>query len=159
MDYTIREIEPEDNMDTAAMIRNVFLEFNAEKNGTVYSDPKTDTLYELFQNDRSVFYVAVDGEKILGSCGIYPTDGLPDGYAELVKFYLSAEARGKGIGRELMERSIQAARDMGYHNLYLESLPVFAKAVSIYEKQGFSRLSKPLSSEHPGCNLWFLKTL
>lgn len=33
---------------------------------------------------------------------IYPTNGLPDGYAELVKLYLSPAARGKGIGNTLM---------------------------------------------------------
>lgn len=157
--YSIRKIQAQDNAAVARMIRDVFEEHDAPTCGTVYSDPTTDTLFEVFQRDQSVYFVALVGERIVGGCGIYPTKGLPEGYAELVKFYLSADARGKGIGRELMERSFEAAEKMGYQNLYLESLPVFDKAVRIYEKQGFKRLEEPLSSEHPGCDLWFVRAL
>jgi putative acetyltransferase len=49
---------------------------------------------------------------------------------------------------------------MGYKRLYLESLPEFSKAVSMYEKFGFERLDKPLgSSGHTTCNIWMLKEL
>lgn len=159
MSYSIRLIQPEDNTAVARMIRDVFEEHGAPTVGTVYSDPTTDALFELFREDKSVFYLAVEEGRILGSCGIYPTPGLPKGCAELVKFYLAADARGKGIGRELMELSTRSAIEMGYTQLYIESLPVFAKAVSIYEKQGFKKLEKPLSHAHPGCNLWFVKEL
>lgn len=141
------------------MIREVFDEHNAETKGTVYSDPTTDQLYEVFQHDKSVFYVAIVDGEIVGSCGVYPTEGLPDNCVELVKFYILSKARGKGIGKELMERSTRSAKGFGYTQLYLESLPVFAKAVRIYEKQGFIPLDSPMSMEHPGCNLWFLKEL
>lgn len=159
MEFLIREIEAKDNPTVAKMIRDVFIEFNAEQKGTVYSDPTTDALFELFQNPASVFFLAVDGECVLGSCGIYPTQGLPNGCAELVKFYLAQEARGLGIGRALMEKSTLWASQYGYRQLYIESLPVFSKAVSIYQKQGFKQIDQPLSKAHPGCNLWFLKDL
>lgn len=160
MEIEIREIRPEDNPAAAKMIREVFLEHDAEQKGTVYSDPTTDNLYELFtQQEQSVFYVALLRDELVGTCGIYPTEGLPNGCAELVKYYLKAEARGIGIGKALMEKSIVAAKSMGYHQLYIESLPVFDKAVRIYEKQGFERLPQALSNAHPGCNLWFIKDL
>lgn len=160
MDIEIREIKQSDNKDAAAMIRAVFIEHDAEQKGTVYSDPTTDNLYELFtQQEQSVFYIALLGDELVGTCGIYPTEGLPNGCAELVKYYLKAEARGIGIGKALMEKSIVAAKSMGYHQLYIESLPVFEKAVRIYEKQGFKRLPEALSNAHPGCNLWFIKDL
>ncbi|NVK26951.1 MAG: GNAT family N-acetyltransferase [Flavobacteriia bacterium] len=159
MTFRIREIEPNDNAAVAKMIREVFEEFDAERSGTVYSDPTTDMLYEVFQKPKSIYFVAEDNGEIVGACGIFPTEGLPNGYAELVKYYLAAHARGKGIGRALMEKSTAAAKQMGYTHLYIESLPEFSKAVSIYEKQGFKPLEKPLSTEHPGCNLWFLKEL
>lgn len=155
----IRKIEARDNAKVAQMIRQVFLEFGAEQKGTVFSDPTTDTLFELFQNSASVFYLAVDEDRVLGSCGIYPTEGLPEGCAELVKFYLAKEARGQGIGRSLMEKSTTWAINKGYQQLYIESLPVFSKAVSIYQKQGFRQIDQPLSTSHPGCSLWYLKDL
>jgi putative acetyltransferase len=49
---------------------------------------------------------------------------------------------------------------LGYKQLYLESLPHFAKAIDIYEKEGFVRLSKPLGdSKHKTCSIWMLKEL
>jgi putative acetyltransferase len=96
----------------------------------------------------------------LGCCGVYPTKGLPIDCAELVKFYLSKDARGKGVGKELMQKCIQSAKEFEYTRLYLESLPHFSRAVRMYEKQGFVRLDQPLGkSEHTACNIWMIKEL
>lgn len=156
----IRSIRQEDNLALAAMIRAVFEEYKAPVEGTVYTDPTTDHLYELFQTEKAVMWVAEQGGILLGCCGIYPTKDLPVGCAELVKFYLPRSSRGKGIGRELMERSIGSAREFGYSELYIESIPEYDKAVRIYEKQGFKKLSQPLgSSGHSGCTIWMIKKL
>ena len=156
----IRKVNKNDNFFIAKMIRKVFVEHNAPQKGTVYSDPTTDNLFELFQVKKSLLWVAeVDGE-IVGCCGIYPTIGLPENCVELVKFYISAKSRGKGIGKILMGKSIESARDLGYSELYLESLPKFSNAISIYEKQGFLKLDQPLGkSGHITCNIWMLKKL
>jgi putative acetyltransferase len=96
----------------------------------------------------------------VGGCGIYPTEGLPTGCAELVKLYVAASARGKGIGKLLMEKSMEAAKALGYTQLYLESLPELNKAVHLYEKTGFKHLCEPMgASGHFACNLWMLKDL
>jgi len=154
----LRPIEQKDNPALAKMIREVFDEHGAPQKGTVYSDPTTDDLYKLFQIPGSVLWVAELSHEIIGCCGIYPTEGLPEGCAELVKFYLSANARGKGIGKELMEKSLMSAKEFGYRQIYLESLPHFDKAVSMYEKQGFLKLDTPLgNSGHTTCNIWMIK--
>ncbi len=44
MAFLIRKILPEDNSSLAKMIREVFEEFDAPREGTVYSDPTTDIL-------------------------------------------------------------------------------------------------------------------
>jgi putative acetyltransferase len=156
----IRRIEKKDNLALAKMIRKVFEEHDAPKKGTVYSDPITDNLYELFQTPGSILWVAEINNEIIGCCGVFPTNGLPVNCAELVKFYLSQDVRGKGIGKKLMQKSIQSAKDFKYTQLYLESLPQFSKAVSIYEKQGFEKLNQPLgNSGHITCNIWMLKEL
>lgn len=156
----IRQVKASDNLSLAKMIRQVFEEHDAPKEGTVYSDPTTDALYESFHMEKSILFVAEENGKIIGSCGIYPTHGLPEQYVELVKFYLPKESRGKGIGRILMERSIAAAKEFGYSELYIESLPQFSKAVAIYEKQGFIVLKTSMgASGHTSCNIWMLKKL
>ncbi|SIT92283.1 GNAT family N-acetyltransferase [Pontibacter indicus] len=160
MPLTIRPIQPADNEPLASLIRQVFREFKIDRPGTVYTDPTTDALYELFRQPRSAYFVAEENGTILGGCGVYPTEGLPKGCAELVKFYLAAEARGKGIGNQLMQQSIAAARALGYTQLYLESFPELAKAVSMYEKAGFKPIPHALgNSGHYACNIWMLKNL
>ena len=156
----IRPIEPGDNQALAKVIRTALAEFGANKPGTVYFDPTTDALYELFRTPGSFYYVATIDEVVVGGCGIFPTDNLPDGTCELVKLYVSKEARGTGLGKQLMEISLSWAKENGYTQVYLESMPELAKAVSIYEKVGFKPLENPLgNSGHCGCDIWMLKAL
>ncbi|MCP4439637.1 MAG: GNAT family N-acetyltransferase [Aureispira sp.] len=157
---TFDKVTLNDNVSLVRVIRAVFDEYQAPKQGTVYSDPAINDLYELFKTPKSVLWVAkVDGE-VVGCCGVYPTPNLPKTCAELVKFYLAAETRGKGIGKELMRRSILSAKEFGYNQLYLESIPAFSKAISIYQRLGFFMLDKPMgASGHNACNIWMLKEL
>jgi putative acetyltransferase len=160
MNLTIRPIEPSDNKELADVIRKVFREFKIDRPGTVYTDPTTDSLYELFRENGSHYWVALYGNTIVGGCGVFPTKGLPEGYAELVKLYLAKEARGKGLGELLMKKSIQRAGELGYKHLYLESLPELGQAISLYTKLGFKILDSPLGeSGHYACNLWMHKKL
>ena len=155
-----REVREGDNVPLARMIRQVFKEHDAPQSGTVYSDPTTDDLFGLFRKSGSVLWVAEVNESPAGCCGIYPTEGLENNCVELVKYYLAVSERGKGIGRELMEKCIASARELGYRKLYLESMPHFSKAVRIYEKLGFRTLPAPLGhSGHTTCNIWMLLDL
>ncbi len=149
-----------DNELLAKLIREVFDEYNAPHACTVYTDPTTDDLYALFQKNQSLLWVAELDEEIIGCCGIYATEGLSADCAELAKFYLLNEVRGKGIGKKLMQQCFQSAKEMGYKKLYIESLPEFSMAVSMYEKYGFVRIDKPLgNSGHTSCNIWMIKEL
>jgi putative acetyltransferase len=152
---TIRPIQPSDNTILAAHIREVFEEHDAPKVGTVYSDPTTDDLFSLFKADRSVLWVAEENDEIYGCCGIYPTEGLGQDTVELVKFYIPARYRKKGYGRDLLSKSIESAREMGFKTIYLESIPQYARAISIYEALGFKMIDHPLgNSGHGGCDIW-----
>jgi putative acetyltransferase len=155
-----RKVKEKDNVPLARMIRQVFKEHKAPESGTVFSDPTTDDLFGLFRHPGSLLWVADAGGVAIGCCGIYPTEGLDKNSAELVKYYLAASGRGKGTGRKLMEICIHSARELGYQKLYLESMPHFSKAVSIYEKLGFRHLPAPLgNSGHTTCNIWMLLDL
>jgi putative acetyltransferase len=159
-DFTIREIQPGDNPKLATIIRSVLAEFNANKPGTVYFDPTTDDLNTLFSVQRSAYFVVEQGGEIIGGAGVYPTDALPEGYCELVKIYLLPQARGKGIGKALIEKCFETAKQLGYTGMYLESMPELKTAVGLYERCGFTHLQGPLgNSGHFGCDIWMVKTL
>ncbi len=156
----LKAIQPEDNQSLAAIIRTSLKAYGLDIPGTVYTDPTTDHLYELFRAKGSFYFVAFEGDKMLGGCGIYPTKGLPAGHAELVKLYLSDDARGKGLGRLLMEKSISWAKEQGYTHIYLETFEELNSAVGLYKKLGFVDLPQALGdSGHHACEIWMLKTI
>lgn len=157
----IRPIQPSDNPFLARIVRDTLTEFGANHPGTVYYDATTDALSELFQKPRSVYYVAETEEgQITGGGGIYPTEGLPEDTCELVKMYLLPEARGKGLGKSIIERCLETAKSYGFKQIYIESMPELKQALKVYEKFGFEYLPAPLgNSGHFGCKLWMAKAL
>ena len=160
MNISIRTIQPSDNPFLSNIVKNTLAEFGANHPGTVYYDPTTDALYELFQKERAVYFVAELNDEIVGGGGIYPTEGLPADTSELVKMYLLPQARGKNLGRTLIEKCIAFAKEAGYKQVYLESMPELKQALKVYAKFGFDYLKEPMgNSGHTGCSLWMLKEL
>ena len=156
----LRTIQKEDNVQLAQIIRDTLTEFKANKPGTVYYDETTDQLFELFQKPRSIYYVALMDDEIVGGGGIYPSDGLPNGTCELVKMYLLPEARGIGLGKRIIEECLAFAKENGYTQVYIESMPELENALKVYEKFGFKYISAPLGNTgHHGCEKWMLRSL
>lgn len=156
----IRQIQAEDNAEIAVIIRKILSEFGANKPGTVFFDPTTDNLFQLFSAADSAYYVAEAEGNIVGGSGVFPTPGLPVGCCELVKLYLLPEMRGQGLGIKLMEKCFQKAIDLGYTQMYLETMPELHTAIGLYEKAGFTYLHGPMGqSGHFGCDLWMIKNL
>jgi putative acetyltransferase len=157
----IQPIQASDNQALAKIIRDTLTEFGANHPGTVYTDPTTNELSELFKKPQSLYFVAqTDEGQIVGGGGIYPTEGLPEDTCELVKMYLLPETRGKGIGRSIIEKCFQGAREYGFRKIYIETMPELKQALTIYGKLGFEYLDSPIgNSGHFGCELWMIKQL
>ncbi len=155
-----RNIEKQDNITIAKIIRESLESKGLGIPGTVYTDPTTDDLHALFQEQNSTYIIAQKDSEILGGCGIYPTKGLPKGHVELVKLYLDHHAKGKGLGKELMNKCIQWAREKGFTHIYLETLNELSSAVKLYESMGFHSLNSPLGdSGHNACDIWMIKEI
>jgi putative acetyltransferase len=160
-EIVIREIQSSDNAAIADIIRKSLEEFGANKPGTVYFDETTDHLFELFQSTpNSKYFIAALNGNMIGGAGIFPTANLPADVCELVKMYLSKDARGKGLGRTMINHCLHTAKQLGYQKVYLETMPELKNAVKVYEKFGFAYLNGPMgNSGHNGCDLWMLKEL
>lgn len=160
-DILIRPIAPGDDAALARAIRETLAEFGAAKPGTAYYDAATDHLPVLFaQTPRSAYFVAERAGEVLGGGGIFPTTGLPADTVELVKLYLLPPARGRGVGKALIARCLEAARAAGYARVYLETTEELTQAIPLYEKLGFTYLLKSLgNSGHFGCQLWMIRAV
>ncbi|MEO6819712.1 MAG: GNAT family N-acetyltransferase [Ginsengibacter sp.] len=156
----IRELKPEDNKDLAIVIRRTLEEFKVDKPGTVYFDESTDHLSDIFTVNNSAYFVVELNGEVMGGAGFYPTEGLPDDTVELVKMYLSSGIRRKGVGQILLEKCMLTARNLGVEKMYIETMKELTFAISMYEKNGFYHLSKPIGSTgHTGCDVWMTKNI
>lgn len=160
MSLTIRPIHPDDDKQLAVVIRSILEEHGVNRPGTVYTDPTTDHLSLIFDTPKSAYWVAELDEKIVGGCGIFPTPGLAEDCVELVKLYVLRSARGNKIGSQLINKSIDSAREFGFNKIYLESMPELTTAVSLYENLGFELINQRLGeSGHFACDIWMSKNL
>ncbi|HQW84471.1 MAG TPA: GNAT family N-acetyltransferase [Ferruginibacter sp.] len=156
----IRKIKQADNATLAKIIRETLTEFKANKPGTVYYDVTTDDLYQVFKKDKSIYFVAECDDEIVGGGGIYPTESLAADTCELVKLYLSPNGRSKGIGKRLLQKCMEAAKENGYKKMYLETMPELTIAIPLYIKLGFTFLTRSQGcSGHTGCDIWMIKNL
>lgn len=80
------------------------------------------------------FQVITHQGCVIGSVGVYKID---QERCELRKMYLYPEYQGKQIGKQLMENSLKAAKDLGFKRMLLQTNSKLAKALPIYEKYGF----------------------
>jgi ribosomal protein S18 acetylase RimI-like enzyme len=90
--------------------------------------------------------LAVEGDAVLG-CGCLRR--LAPEIAEVKRMYLRPEARGRGIGRQLLAGLLDAARQAGYREARLDSGQFMTDAHSLYRAAGFIPCDPYPESEIP----------
>jgi putative acetyltransferase len=158
--YDIRPIRRKDNPAVARIIRQVMTEYSAVGCGYSILDPEVDAMYESYPAPEAAFFVIESDGKVLGCGGMGPlVDGDP-GVCELRKMYLLPELRGSGQGTRLLAIILDAARQAGHRQCYLETLEHMTHARQLYLKHGFEFIDAPMGNTgHSGCNSWMLMTL
>ena len=156
----IRKIRKEDEKILGGIIRGCFLDYDATREGTVFSDSVIDRLYSEFEKARACYFVLEENGEVMGGSGIQQLKGAGRTICELQKMYLKKEARGRGLGRELLEKCLSFARAEGYESCYLESLPELKDALRMYEKAGFRYIASRMGDTgYYGCSLYMLRDL
>lgn len=156
----IRPIQKEDNQAIAQVIRQVLIEYNVPKVGTAYADPQLDSMFETYITSQSVYFVIENKGQIIGGAGVSHLENEANTICELQKMYFLPEARGIGLGTQMMEKCLQSARDFGYKKCYLETMPNMEDAQKLYQKVGFEYLCNPLGNTgHTSCPVWMIKVL
>ena len=100
----------------------------------------------LEDNDLLLAWLAVDGGRLLGSAALKRHDiaALPQYEYWLGDVFVLPEARGRGVGRHLMEHALIEAQRLGLPELYLYTPDVQA----VYAKYGWREIdTRPHNGE------------
>lgn len=142
------------------IIKAIFPEFGLPLVGTAYEDEETPKMFDSYQGDREIYFVIESNGEVFGGGGIKPLKGQENDVCELQKVYFDPKVRGKGYGKIIFNKCIEAAKDFGYKQCYLESASQMKIAINIYEKAGFKHLKEPFGSTgHFSCGVWMIKDL
>lgn len=153
-----REIQAKDNNSICTIIRTVLEEYGGKRDGTAYYDEDTENMFEAYANNRGIYYVVLVDNIIVGGGGINHLSNTEKNIAELQKVYLLSEYRGLGIGKKLIEMSIDFAKKQKFNTIYLETFSNMETAISIYSKFGFKHISKPIGGTgHSSCDIQMIK--
>jgi GNAT superfamily N-acetyltransferase len=76
---------------------------------------------------------------------------------EIKRMYVVPEARGRGLGRELLATLEELARDMGYAVVRLDTGPKQPAAQGMYERAGY--MAVPDYNGNPYASFWGEKAL
>lgn len=84
-------------------------------------------------------FLAYWEDKIAGCVGLRKMD---DERCEMKRLYVRPEFRGRYIGNELVEKIVDSAREIGYKEMYLDTLPFLKSAIKMYKGFGFYEIER-----------------
>jgi putative acetyltransferase len=94
----------------------------------------------------------VDGQPA-GCCALRPIEGTDyPNAAEMKRLYVRDAYRGLGLGRQLVEATLDAARQAGYACVLLDTLDDMEAARALYEDLGFEDIPPYYHNPIPGAH-------
>ena len=105
------------------------------------------------------YWVAVDGDtnQILGTTGLYEKAQDKDDTAWLGWYCVAPDARGKKVGSELLDHTIQQAKNLNkkFLRLYTSTLPSEAVAQKVYQRKGFKIMKNMGREKKDGYEIFY----
>jgi ribosomal-protein-alanine N-acetyltransferase len=89
--------------------------------------------HEMTGNDYAHYIVAVDGEEVIGHCGMW----IVLDECHITNVAVRLHMRGNGIGEALMREAITLCKDMDVRLMTLEVRMTNDTAQNLYRKLGF----------------------
>lgn len=86
-------------------------------------------------NENVHFFVIRDAANIAVACGAIVL--LDEYQGEVKRMFVDADARGKGLGKMLLEKLEEKAVEFNLHYIRLETGPLQPEAINLYKKFGY----------------------
>ncbi len=150
----IYQVETDEHRD---LVRQLFWEYlfwaNTRINEEFGFNFDIETMLEEDMQHLDKFYPP-GGRLLLAEsddrlAGIACLRKIREDICEVKRMYVREEFRGMGIGRMLLEKLIEAAKDSGYPRVRLDSARFMFAAHSLYRSSGFREIDPYPESEIP----------
>ena len=139
--FNIRTALNEDSGEIKSLIFGILDEYHLAPDPESL-DKDLENIEGSYTNNNGIFDVVVNPNGIIiATTGLFKID---ETTCELRKMYLLKDYRGMGLGKFLLDHSIEAAIKLGYKKIVLETASVLKEAIGLYEKYGFI----PYESDH-----------
>jgi len=138
----IEELEHSDELRVVELIRRNLSDY--EEAGSVLASTwrRLEEIWNCYSADGMRYFVARDMNRdgeLIGGAGLGSLHGLPtsEGMGEIRDLVVDSKYRGRGIGKRLVRRAVEIAREFGYQRLYLETTPQMENAKKLFMRFGF----------------------
>ena len=106
-----------------------------------------------YAEPRGALLLAQVNGEIAGCCALRPLDGCDySNAAEMKRLYVRPAFRGLGLGRQLADAILDAARHAGYACVLLDTLDDMEAARALYEDLGFEEVPPFYHNPHAGAH-------
>jgi len=129
--FKIPKLDDQDKI--LALIEKILKEYDLSISPSETDKDLSDIHHYYFKNN-GLFEILEENGALIGTYGLY---AISKAVCELRKMYLLPSHQGKGLGKLIMDRAIQKAKELGYKTMILETNQKLDKAVGLYKKYGF----------------------
>jgi len=147
--FAFRDPLPGDAHHVRRIARSVIAEYGLPAEAAGSGGDVAD-INSSYLRRGGLFRIVTDaGGRMVGCGGLFP---LTRETAEIRRMYLLPEARGRHLGRQLLDELLEGARTRGVRRVVLGTASVFREAIGLYRSAGFVPSDPP-----PGgrCDCYF----
>lgn len=133
--FIIRKWQDSDRYLVADVIRNILTEYNLPWQPEI-ADQDVIEIEKFYLQTGGEFWVIEKDNQIIGTSGYYPISrGI--NAVEIRKMYLLPIARGKGLGKFLLQELEKTIKNRGFQQIWIETASILKEAVNLYESNGY----------------------
>jgi putative acetyltransferase len=137
--FKLRDAAAGDDASIRAVVFTVLEEYGLRPDPGVTDADLEDVASSYVARGGCFRVIVSEANDIVGCGGLYPI-GAEE--AEIRKMYLLKDARGVGLGRQLLLELVEAARERGFKRVVVETASELREAIALYKRNGFVLLRR-----------------
>jgi len=143
MALEIRDAAPSEHDRLLSLVMAAYAQFDPFVSPEFVAGFRDDVRRLMNDPDTRVIVAELDS-ALAGTITFYPEgrtydEDLPEGWACLRTLAVLPSARGRGVGRALMNECLVRARALGRSRMLLHTLEFMTAAIALHESLGFRR--------------------